>query len=186
MNTFSSSRQAEWQLSSPVYQHNNLTWLSLGKWVMSRALQFAVPTASLKERAVSFRDLAAFSFGLCPFLLGSAFYRVALMFLLFHSVFAFLNILSSWIVPITYWIPSSYSGLCWLLRVLINYIKIEFCLYITIFLLFFFPLRDQWHQGITAFRFKSKKELIWQASTGRGWTRHKRRVSWLWPLCLEH
>lgn len=139
MNTFSLSRQAEWQLSSPVYQHNNLTWLSLGKWVMSRALQFAVPTASLKERAVSFRDLAAFSFGLCPFLLGSAFYRVALMFLLFHSVFAFLNILSSWILPITYWIPSSYSGLCWLLRVLINYIKIEFCLYITVFLLFFFP-----------------------------------------------
>lgn len=57
---------------------------------MSKALQFAVPTISLKEKAVSFTDLARWSLVLCPFPLGSAVCGVALMFPLAHSAFAFL------------------------------------------------------------------------------------------------
>lgn len=100
----------EGQPSPLVYKHNNLTWLSLGKWVTSKAFQFAVPTTSLKEKVVSFGDLARWSLGLCPLPLGSTVFGVALMFPSAHSAFAFLYFLSSsWIVTVTYWIPSWYS-----------------------------------------------------------------------------
>jgi len=74
--------------SLPVYKRNDLTGLSLGEWAMSEACRFAGPTTFLKEKAVSFRDLARWRLGLCHFPLGSTVCWIALMFPLAHSAFA--------------------------------------------------------------------------------------------------
>lgn len=69
----------EGQHSPPVYKHKNLTWLSSDKCVMSKGLQFVVPTASLKEKAVYFGDLGKGNLGLCPVPLGPTVCGVAMM-----------------------------------------------------------------------------------------------------------
>lgn len=56
---------------------------------MGKGLQFAVPAASLKQKAVSFGELGKGRLGLCPVPLGPTVSGVAMMFLLAHSASAF-------------------------------------------------------------------------------------------------